>query len=149
MEVTVNKTTNTLKFNFKALFNANRDFSSTDQNGSNMGDGATNLFVRLVSGDPSALVDVIKAAGGFPKATDDDLFAAVDELTADGEKVDEVMAEMKDELKNSGFFKKSIVMQKEGLETALPILQAKEQTEEVAQQVAALERILKLLNENL
>lgn len=149
MDVTVNKTTNTLKFNFKALFNANRDFSSTDQNGNNMGDGATNLFVRLVSGDPSALVDVIKAAGGFPKATDDDLFAAVDELTADGEKVDEVMAEMKDELKNSGFFKKSIMMQKEGLETALPILQAKEQTEEVAQQVAALERILKLLNENL
>lgn len=149
MDVTVNKTTNTLKFNFKALFNANRDFSSTDQNGNNMGDGATNLFVRLVSGDPSALVDVIKAAGGFPKATDEDLFAAVDELTADGEKVDEVMAEMKDELKNSGFFKKSIMMQKEGLETALPILQAKEQTEEVAQQVAALERILKLLNENL
>lgn len=149
MDVTVNKTTNTLKFNFKALFNANRDFSSTDQNGNNMGDGATNLFVRLVSGDPSALVDVIKAAGGFPKATDDDLFAAVDELTADGEKVDEVMAEMKDELKNSGFFKKSIMMQKEGLETALPILQAKEQTEEVTQQVAALERILKLLNENL
>lgn len=149
MDVTVNKTTNILKFNFKALFNANRDFSSTDQNGNNMGDGATNLFVRLVSGDPSALVDVIKAAGGFPKATDDDLFAAVDELTADGEKVDEVMAEMKDELKNSGFFKKSIMMQKEGLETALPILQAKEQTEEVAQQVAALERILKLLNENL
>lgn len=149
MDVTVNKTTNTLKFNFKALFNANRDFSSTDQNGNNMGDGATNLFVRLVSGDPSALVDVIKAAGGFPKATDDDLFAAVDELTADGDKVDEVMAEMKDELKNSGFFKKSIMMQKEGLETALPILQAKEQTEEVEQQVAALERILKLLNENL
>lgn len=149
MDVTVNKTTNTLKFNFKALFNANRDFSSTDQNGNNMGDGATNLFVRLVSGDPSALVDVIKAAGGFPKATDDDLFAAVDELTEDGDKVDEVMAEMKDELKNSGFFKKSIMMQKEGLETALPILQAKEQTEEVAQQVAALERILKLLNENL
>lgn len=149
MDVTVNKTTNTLKFNFKALFNANRDLSSTDQNGNNMGDGATNLFVRLVSGDPSALVDVIKAAGGFPKATDDDLFAAVDELTADGDKVDEVMAEMKDELKNSGFFKKSITMQKESLETALPILQAKEQTEEVAQQVAALERILKLLNENL
>ncbi|WP_334098209.1 tail assembly chaperone [Leuconostoc lactis] len=149
MDVTVNKTTNTLKFNFKALFNANRDFSSTDQNGNNMGDGATNLFVRLVSGDPSALVDVIKAAGGFPKATDDDLFAAIDELTEDGDKVDEVMAEMKDELKNSGFFKKSIMMQKEGLETALPILQAKEQTEEVAQQVAALERILKLLNENL
>lgn len=149
MDVTVNKTTNTLKFNFKALFNANRDFSSTNQSGNNMGDGATNLFVRLVSGDPSSLVDVIKVAGGFPKATDDDLFAAVDELTEDGDKVDEVMAEMKDELKNSGFFKKSIMMQKEGLETALPILQAKEQTEEVAQQVAALERILKLLNENL
>lgn len=148
MDVTVNKTTNTLKFNFKALFNANRDFSSTDQNGNNMGDGATNLFVRLVSGDPSALVDVIKAAGGFPKATDDDLFAAVDELTADGEKVDEVMAEMKDELKNSGFFKKSIVTQKKTMEEALPIIKAKK-TEEAEQQAAAVERILKLLNENL
>lgn len=148
MEVTVNGTTKTLKFNYKALFNANNDLSTRDKDGNNMGDGATNLFVRLVSGDPSALVDVIKVAGGFTKPADDDLFDAIDELTENGDKLDEVMAEMKDELKNSGFFKKSIATQKKTMEEALPIIKAKK-TEEAEQQAAAVERILKLLNENL
>lgn len=148
MEVTVNGTTKTLKFNYKALFNANNDLSTHDKDGNNMGDGATNLFVRLVSGDPSALVDVIKVAGGFVKHSDDDLFDAIDELTENGDKLDKVMADMKDELKNSGFFKKSIVTQKKTMEEALPIIKAKK-TEEAEQQAAAVERILKLLNENL
>lgn len=148
MEVTVNKTTHTLKFNFKALFNANNDLSTYDKDGNNMGDGATNLFLRLVSGDPSALVDVIKVAGGFKKLGEDDLFDTIDELTENGDKLDEVMTEMKDELKNSGFFKKSIVTQKKTMEEALPIIKAKK-TEEAEQQAAAVERILKLLNENL
>lgn len=149
MEVTIGKTTSALKFNFKALFNANRDFSNTDDKGNNLGDGATNLFTRILMGDTSVIVDIIKVAGNVGKASEDDIFAAVDEITEDGEKIDETLNELKDELKNSGFFKKSIITQKENIEEALPALKKKEQTEEIKQQVAAVERILKLLNENL
>lgn len=149
MEVTIGKTTSALKFNFKALFNANRDFSNTDDKGNNLGDGATNLFTRILMGDTSVIVDIIKVAGNVGKASEDDIFAAVDEITEDGEKIDETLNELKDELKNSGFFKKSIITQKENIEEALPALKKKEQTEETKQQVAAVERILKLLNENL
>lgn len=149
MEVTIGKTTSALKFNFKALFNANRDFSNTDDKGNNLGDGATNLFTRILMGDTSVIVDIIKVAGNVGKASEDDIFAAVDEITEDGEKIDETLNELKDELKNSGFFKKSIITQKENIEEGLPALKKKEQTEEIKQQVAAVERILKLLNENL
>lgn len=149
MEVTVNKTTNTLKFNFKALFNANEQYSSHDENGNNLGDGATNLFTRILSDDTSVIADIIKVAGGFGKVSNDDLFDAVDAITEDGSKIDDVLSELKDELKNSGFFLKSITTQRDRLAKALTILNGKEQTEELKQQVSVVENILKLLNENL
>lgn len=149
MEVTVNKTTNTLKFNFKALFNANEQYSSYDENGNNLGDGATNLFTRILSDDTSVIADIIKVAGGFGKVSNDDLFDAVDAITEDGSKIDDVLSELKDELKNSGFFLKSITTQRDRLAKALTILNGKEQTEELKQQVSVVENILKLLNENL
>lgn len=149
MEVTVNNTTKTLKFNFKALFNANKEYSTHDVDGNNLGDGATNLFTRLLTGDTAVIVDIIKVAGGFSKVSDDDLFDAVDQLTEDGSNIDGALSELKDELKNSGFFLKSIKAQRDAVTEALQMLKAKEQTDEVKQQVMAIERILKLLNENL
>jgi len=149
MEVTIGKKVVALKFNFKALFNANRDFSNVDDKGNNLGDGATNLFTRILMGDTSVIPDVIKVAGDIGKASNDDIFTAVDELTEDGAKIDETLDTLKDELKNSGFFKKSIMTQKENIEEALPNLKKKEQTAEAKQQVEAVERILKLLNDNL
>ncbi|MBZ6004096.1 hypothetical protein KII95_08750 [Leuconostoc gelidum subsp. aenigmaticum] len=149
MEVTVKGTTKTLKFNYKALFNANKDYSTYDANNNNMGDGATNLFTRILTSDTPVIIDIIKVAGGFGKISDDDLFDAVDEITEDGAKIDEVLAELKDELKNSGFFLKSITAQRDAVAEALPMIKSKEQTDEIKQQVTAIERILKLLNENL
>lgn len=149
MEVTIKGTTKTLKFNFKALFNANEKYSTHDADGNNLGDGATNLFTRILSGDTAVIVDIIKVAGGFGKVSDDDLFTSIDELTQDGEKIDDVLAELKDELKNSGFFVKSIKAQKEALERALPILEKKADTDEKEQQVESVKRIQKLLNDNL
>ncbi|QLG77573.1 tail assembly chaperone [Leuconostoc gasicomitatum] len=149
MEVTIGKKTSTLKFNYKALFNANRDFSNFDDKKNNLGDGATNLFTRILMGDTSVIPDIIKVAGNIGKVSEDEIFSAVDELTADGEKIDETLNELKEELKNSGFFKKSIITQKENIQEALPELKKKEQTDEVKKQVTAVERILTLLNDNL
>ena len=77
------------------------------------------------------------------------MFAAVDELTDNGEKIDDVLSELKDELKNSGFFVKSIKTQQKNLEEALPILEKKADTDEKKQQVESVKRIQKLLNDNL
>lgn len=149
MEVSINKKSVPLKFNFKALFEANKKFSSKDENGNNLGDGATNLFTRLVMSDELVIPDIITVAGNVGKATEDDLFAAVDELTDNGEKIDDVLVELKDELKNSGFFVKSIKTQQKNLEEALPILEKKADTDEKKQQVESVKRIQKLLNDNL
>lgn len=149
MEVTIKNTTKTLKFNFKALFNAKKEFSTLDKDGNNLGDGAANLFTRLIQGDSSAIPDVIKVAGGFNKVSDDDLFAAIDELTEDGQKIDETLEEMKEELKASGFFFQSIKAQKKSLDEGLPILEKKAKTEEDEQRVESVKRLQKLLNDNL
>ena len=47
MQVTVNGKMNELKFNFKALFTANSEYS-TIENGINQGNGAVLLFIRLI-----------------------------------------------------------------------------------------------------
>lgn len=148
MELTIGKKTVELKFNFKAFLKANNEYSTFDENGNNMGDGAANLFVRLASDDLTVIPDVIKVAGNIGKVSEDDLDNAIDELTEGGSKIDVVMDEMKGELKDSGFFAKSIKGQMKTMEKALPILEKKAKTEEETQQVEAVKRIQKLLSEN-
>lgn len=149
MQVAIKGTDYDLKFNFKALFKANKELSTIDENGNNMGDGATNLFTRLALGDSLAIVDVIKVATSVGKVTDEDMFNAVDQLTEEGEKLDDVLRELIDELKHSGFFVKSIQTQKKGLEEALEMLKKKDKTEETTQQIMAVQRIVTLINDNL
>lgn len=149
MQVTIKGNAYELKFNFKALFKANKELSTIDENGNNMGDGATNLFTRLALGDSLAIADTIKVASNVGKVSDEDVFNAIDELTEDGTKLEEVLEELKEELKHSGFFVKSIQSQKKELEEALAMLKKKDESEQVSQQIMAVQRIVKLLNDNL
>ncbi|CAH0419280.1 tail assembly chaperone [Periweissella ghanensis] len=149
MQVTIKGTVYELKFNFKALFKTNKELSTIDENGNNMGDGATNLFTRLALGDSLAIADTIKVASNVGKVSDEDVFNAIDELTEDGTKLEEVLEELKEELKHSGFFVKSIQSQKKELEEALAMLKKKDESEQVSQQIMAVQRIVKLLNDNL
>lgn len=149
MQVTIKGTAYELKFNFKALFKANKELSTIDENGNNMSDGATNLFTRLALGDSLAIADTIKVASNVGKVSDEDVFNAIDELTEDGTKLEEVLEELKEELKHSGFFVKSIQSQKKELEEALAMLKKKDESEQVSQQIMAVQRIVKLLNDNL
>ena len=122
MQVTVNGKMNELKFNFKALFTANSEYS-TIENGINQGNGAVLLFIRLIEGDVTVIPEIIKVAGGFGKITNEDkLFEAIDEITDGGEKIDEVMDELKAELKQSGFFVKTITSYKNQIEESIPMM---------------------------
>lgn len=150
MQITIKGQTKEIKFNYKALFKANKDFSTVDAEGNNLGDGATNLFARVVMEDVEVITDIVKITCGIDKINDD-VFDAIEELTDGGneDKISEVLAELKDELKQSGFFVKSIKNQKKNLDDALKALEAKEQTEELQMQVDAIKRIQTLLNDNL
>lgn len=150
MQVTVNGKMNELKFNFKALFTANSEYS-TIENGINQGNGAVLLFIRLIEGDVTVIPEIIKVAGGFGKITNEDkLFEAIDEITDDGEKIDEVMDELKVELKQSGFFVKTITSYKNQIEESIPMMEEKAKTDDtMANNLQAIKYSVKLLNDNL
>lgn len=150
MQVTVNGKMNELKFNFKALFTANSEYS-TIENGINQGNGAVLLFIRLIEGDVTIIPEIIKVAGGFGKITNEDkLFEAIDEITDGGEKIDEVMDELKAELKQSGFFVKTIMSYKNQIEESIPMMEEKAKTDDtMANNLQAIKYSVKLLNDNL
>ncbi|WP_166434741.1 tail assembly chaperone [Weissella paramesenteroides] len=150
MEITINGKMSELKFNFKALFKANSEYSSVE-NGVSQGNGAVLLFLRLIDNDVTVIPDIIKVAGNFGKATNEDkLFEAVDEITDGGEKIDEVLTELKDELKQSGFFMKTITSYKNKVEDNLTVMEAKAKTDEtVSNNLPIIKAMLKSLNENL
>lgn len=150
MEITVNGKMSELKFNFKALFKANKEFGSVDKNGKPAGDGAINLFNRILSNDITVIPDIIRVAGGFNKLSDDDLFEAIDTLTDGGDNVEEVMGELKDEMKNGGFFKQSILSQVKMTEELIPTMEAMaEKDDELKIQLPAVKRMTQLAKENL
>lgn len=150
MQVTINGKMSELKFNFKALFKVNSEYS-TIENGINQGNGAVLLFIRLIEGDVTVIPEIIKVAGGFGKITNEDkLFEAIDEITDGGEKIDEVMDELKAELKQSGFFVKTITSYKNQIEESIPMMEEKAKTDDtMANNLQAIKYSVKLLNDNL
>lgn len=150
MEFTINGKVQELKFDYSALFKANQEFSS-EENGVNQGNGAVLLFMRLAESDVTVIPDLIKVAGKLHKnISDETLFAVVDEITNNGEKIDEVLAELKDELKQSGFFMKTITSYKNKIEDNLPVMEEKAKTDEtVADNLPIIKAMLKSLNDNL
>ncbi|MBF7122900.1 tail assembly chaperone [Pediococcus pentosaceus] len=136
------------KFNYSALFKANLFFSDKDKDGNDMKNGAASLFMRLISGDDTALSDVIKLF--VPKkVTDDQLLHIVDDITEEGDKAEDIVEEFITEMKTSGFFERAIQNFKKQIEKAIEVFEKKEQSEEVSQQLEGLKSQLTLLNKKL
>lgn len=147
MQITFDGKDYATKFNFKALFKANTLFSNVDKDGNSMKDGAANLFVRLVSGEDTALADVIKLF--VPKkVSDDQIMNIVDELTNDGDEAETVIKEFVDEMKKSGFFGRAITSYKDKIQQAIEMFEKKEKSTENTSQIEALKLQLKLLEKN-
>ncbi|TYC49607.1 hypothetical protein ESZ50_05535 [Weissella muntiaci] len=144
IELTVKGKQAELKFNFKALADANARYSDMN-NGVPMGNGAANLFLGLAQDEIESVAKVIDVA--VPgKFTMDDLGAAVEELTEGGEKIDEVIAEFKAEMLKSGFFMKAINNQIKRTEEALVKLKGMENEEGA---IMSLEKVLNVMKENI
>lgn len=150
MQVTINGKTNELKFNYRALFKVNAEFSALDEEGNRLKDGALNLFNRVLTNDITVIPDLVKVTGNFGKLSDDELFDAVEELTNGGDDIEQVMSDLKDEMKNSGFFNQAISAQVKQSEEFMPQMEAMaENDQQMKMQLPAIKRMTALVKENL
>ena len=99
LEITVKGQPVEAKFNFRALFRANKLYSSAE--GAN--DGASSIWLAFVTDDDMALFKALRVL--LPKSyTDDDIMDVLDKAEEDG-KSQELFKEVEQELHESGFFK--------------------------------------------
>lgn len=99
LEITVKGQPVEAKFNFRALFRANKLYSSAE--GAN--DGASSIWLAFVTDDDMALFKALRVL--LPKSyTDDDIMDALDKAEEDGQS-EELFKKIEQELHESGFFK--------------------------------------------
>ena len=101
LEITVKDQPVEAKFNFRALFRANKLYSSAE--GAN--DGASSIWLAFVTDDDMALFKALRVL--LPNTyTDDDIMDVLDKAEEDG-KSQEIFKEVEQELHESGFFKQA------------------------------------------
>lgn len=99
LEITVKGQPVETKFNFRAMFRANKLYSSSE--GAN--DGASSIWLAFVTDDDMALFKALRVL--LPSSyTDDDIMDALDKAEEDG-KSQELSEKVEQELHESGFFK--------------------------------------------
>ena len=99
LEITVKDQPVEAKFNFRALFRANKLYSSAE--GAN--DGASSIWLAFVTDDDMALFKALRVL--LPNTyTDDDIMDVLDKAEEDG-KSQELFKEVERELHESGVFK--------------------------------------------
>lgn len=120
-----------IKFNYRMMFKANRELGSIDEKGNKNEDGASNLFMRVMNQEDTAIFDLIRLAHKGGKAlTEDEIFDAIEKRFEDcedeGEAYDKLFNDVKEEMLNSGFFMKKLQAQIENMEKGKDILKEKE-----------------------
>lgn len=99
LEINIKGESVPVKFNFRALFRANKLYSSAE--GAN--DGASSIWLAFVTDDDMALFKALRVL--LPeKYSDDDIMDVLDKAEDDG-KSQELLKEVEQELHESGFFK--------------------------------------------
>lgn len=120
-----------IKFNYRMMFKANRELGSLDENGKKNEDGASNLFMKIMNQEDTAIFDLIRLAHTGGKAlTEEEIFNAIEErfegVENEGEAYDELFNDMKEEMLNSGFFMRKLEAQIKNMEKGKAILAEKE-----------------------
>lgn len=120
-----------VKFNYRMMFKANRELGSIDENGKKNEDGASNLFMKVMNQEDTAIFDLIRLAHTGGKAlTEEEIFDAIENrfegVEDEGEAYDELFNDMKEEMLNSGFFMRKLEAQIKNMEKGKAILAEKE-----------------------
>lgn len=101
LDVTIKDKPYQLKFNYSAFFRANKLFSTSE----NANDGASVLWMSLVTGEDTALFDALRVL--LPASVKDaDIFEALDAIDAKNG-VDKFASDIEEEIKKSGFFRRA------------------------------------------
>lgn len=99
LEITVKGESIPVKFNFRAMFRANKLYSSSES----ANDGASSIWLAFVTDDDMALFKALRVL--LTKSyTDDDIMDVLDKAEEAG-KSQELFKEVEQELHESGFFK--------------------------------------------
>ncbi|MBC1290633.1 tail assembly chaperone [Listeria booriae] len=133
-----------LKFNLKALFKANQDFSTKDDEGDSLGNGGSQLYIQLGLGNDEALANVIRVTAKGKFSEDDILDAIENYIEEEGITYDEFFELFKREMEQSRFFSKKITDLKKTLEKQKITLSNKD-TDEAKEQLQGVEHILSLM----
>lgn len=155
MAFTVNIRNNPLeiKFNYRIMFKANKELGTIDEKGNKNTDGASNLFIRVLNQDDTAIFDLIKLVFKGGKAlTDDEIFDAIEErfegVEDEAKAYDELFNDMKEEMLESGFFMRKLSVQIENMEKGKKMLA--EKTDETSQmQVKQLDELINSLKKEI
>lgn len=118
-----------IKFNYRMVFKANKKLGSVNNETNERNpDGAGVLFAKVLDQDDDALFEVIDLASK-EKLTENEIFEAIEEFFSkfedEEEAYDAIFNQMKDEMVQSGFFKKKIKKYVENLEKVIVALKNK------------------------
>lgn len=133
-----------IKFNYRMVFKANKKLGSINQETKERNsDGAGVLFAKVLEQDDDALFEIIGLAAK-EKLSENEIFEAIEDFFSkyddEEEAYDAIFNQMKDEMLESGFFKKKIKKYVDNLEKAIEVLK-KKKTDESKDQVEAIKEL--------
>lgn len=133
-----------IKFNYRMVFKANKKLGSINQETKERNsDGAGVLFAKVLEQDDDALFEIIGLAAK-EKLSENEIFEAIEDFFSkyddEEEAYDAIFNQMKEEMLESGFFKKKIKKYVDNLEKAIEVLK-KKKTDESKDQVEAIKEL--------
>ena len=133
-----------IKFNYRMVFKANKKLGSINtETKEHNPDGAGVLFAKVLEQDDDALFEVIDLASR-EKLTENEIFEAIEDFFSkfedEEEAYDAIFDQMKNEMVQSGFFKKKIKKYVENLEKVIDALKQKKD-EDSKLQVASIQEL--------
>lgn len=132
-----------VKFNFKALFRANNELSSSKE----AKDGAGQLWMQFVTGEDMAAYNALCIL--LPKGySDEQVQDAIDEY-AEQNAYDQLIDDLQGEMKKSSFFRRSATHFMESMEKVAKMKTSKNQTQQEKMQAAAVNGMLEEMKKSL
>lgn len=126
-----------IKFDFRTMFMINKQLATKNKDtGAGNNDGVGTLFNNILNHNEQGLIDLITVAGktSLGKAlTEDDAIVAIEKWLEDNnaEDTEKLFEEIKEEMIESGFFKRKISQYIKAMQKALNYLAAKEDVDTI------------------
>lgn len=130
-----------IKFNYRLMYQANRELSQVDEQGNNAGNGAAQLFMQITEQQDEAVHDLLRLSWKGPgKLSEDDRIEAISEYVEEYG-YETLFETLEQELLDSGFFVAKIKKWMKDMERGAKLLENKDSEEAKVQAEAIREMI--------